>query len=114
MTTDTPTPRQGRETSRTGSHRTWLITGSSRGFGLALAQAALASGDSVVATARQPKQLDALVEHYGDRVLPLTLDVTDSAAAQNAVDHALRHFGALDIVVNKRWLRQQCTHRGNG
>jgi NAD(P)-dependent dehydrogenase (short-subunit alcohol dehydrogenase family) len=36
---------------------TWLITGSSRGFGRALAQAALDAGDQVVATARAPAQL---------------------------------------------------------
>jgi NADP-dependent 3-hydroxy acid dehydrogenase YdfG len=57
--------------------KVWFITGSSRGLGLAVAEAALNNGDSVNATARKPEQLAGLVEKYGaDRVLPVTLDVT--------------------------------------
>lgn len=53
----------------------WFITGSSRGLGLSIAEAALNLGDSVIATARKPEQLEALVEKYGSsRVLPLALD----------------------------------------
>ena len=48
--------------------KTWLITGSSRGFGWELAQAVLDSGDTVLATARRPDQLDELVRKHGDRV----------------------------------------------
>jgi NAD(P)-dependent dehydrogenase (short-subunit alcohol dehydrogenase family) len=40
--------------------QTWLITGSSRGLGRALVEAAIAAGDTVAATARQPEQLDDL------------------------------------------------------
>jgi NAD(P)-dependent dehydrogenase (short-subunit alcohol dehydrogenase family) len=80
--------------------RTWLITGSSRGFGLELAKAALDSGDNVVATARRPEQLDELVRRYGDRVRAVALDVTDAAAARAAVQTAVDEFGALDVVVN--------------
>jgi NAD(P)-dependent dehydrogenase (short-subunit alcohol dehydrogenase family) len=40
---------------------TWLITGSSRGLGRALAEAALEAGDQVVATARHPEQLTGIV-----------------------------------------------------
>ncbi|OAJ67080.1 SDR family NAD(P)-dependent oxidoreductase [Gluconobacter cerinus] len=78
----------------------WLITGSSRGFGRSLATAALEAGDTVVATARRPEQLAELVEKYGDRVLPVALDVTDAAAAREAIDAAVTHFGRVDIVVN--------------
>ncbi|MGO7426855.1 short-chain dehydrogenase/reductase, partial [Rhizobium ruizarguesonis] len=49
--------------------RVWLITGSSRGLGLALAEAVLASGDNLVATARDPGQLADLSERYGDQAL---------------------------------------------
>jgi NAD(P)-dependent dehydrogenase (short-subunit alcohol dehydrogenase family) len=80
--------------------KTWLITGSSRGFGLELARAALDNGDDVVATARRPEQLDELVRRYGDRVRAVALDVTDAAAARAAVQTAVEEFGALDIVVN--------------
>jgi len=44
--------------------------------------------------------LDDLVARYGDAILPLTLDVTDRAAAFATVAHAQQHFGQLDIVVN--------------
>lgn len=46
----------------------WLITGSSRGLGRALSEAVLDAGHSLVATARNPRQLDDLVERFGDRV----------------------------------------------
>ena len=56
----------------------WLITGSSRGLGRALAEAVLAAGHKLVATARNPAQLDDLVERFGERVPSVALDVTDS------------------------------------
>ena len=80
--------------------KTWLITGSSRGFGREIADAALKRGDRVVATARKPDQLDDLAKVYGEHVLTFALDVTDSAAASRAVDAAINSFGSLDIVVN--------------
>jgi NAD(P)-dependent dehydrogenase (short-subunit alcohol dehydrogenase family) len=80
--------------------KTWLITGSSRGFGWELARSALDRGDSVVATARQPRQLDELVEVYGGQVRAVALDVTDPGAALVAVQTTVDEFGALDVVVN--------------
>jgi NAD(P)-dependent dehydrogenase (short-subunit alcohol dehydrogenase family) len=80
--------------------KTWFITGSSRGFGREIADVALERGHQVVATARDPEQLEDLVEMHRDQVLTLALDVTDSAAAKEAVDAAVGHFGSLDIVVN--------------
>jgi NAD(P)-dependent dehydrogenase (short-subunit alcohol dehydrogenase family) len=79
---------------------TWLITGSSRGFGRQWALAALDRGDSVAATARDTATLDDLVGRYGERVLPLALDVTDRGAAFAAVERAHEHFGRLDVLVN--------------
>ncbi|MEU9383595.1 SDR family NAD(P)-dependent oxidoreductase [Streptomyces sp. NPDC048279] len=79
---------------------TWFITGTSRGFGRDLAIAALEAGDDVVATARRPEQLDGLVEKYGDRVLPVALDVTDRPAAEAALRAAVDRFGRVNVVVN--------------
>ena len=62
--------------------KVWFITGSSRGFGRELVQAALEAENVVAATARRPEQLADLVDRYGERVLPLALDVTDAAAAR--------------------------------
>ena len=84
----------------TPNTKTWFITGTSRGFGREWAVAALQRGDSVAATARDASSLDDLAAEYGDRVLALTLDVTDRAAAFAAVQQAHEHFGRLDIVVN--------------
>jgi NAD(P)-dependent dehydrogenase (short-subunit alcohol dehydrogenase family) len=80
--------------------KVWLITGSSRGLGGALAEAVLAAGHRLVATARNPSQLADLAERYADRVLTLPLDVTDEAAAQRAVGTAINTFGRLDVLVN--------------
>jgi NAD(P)-dependent dehydrogenase (short-subunit alcohol dehydrogenase family) len=80
--------------------QTWFITGSARGFGRALAVAALEAGDQVVATARRPEQLDDLVQQYGDRVFPVALDVTDRPAAVAGFEAAVGRFGRIDVVVN--------------
>jgi len=78
----------------------WLVTGSSRGLGRALAEAVLAEGHKLVATARIPVQLGDLVERYGGQVRPVALDVTDAHAASNAVKAAVDTFGRLDVLVN--------------
>lgn len=80
--------------------KTWLITGTSRGFGREWTQAALERGDQVAATARNPDRLKDLVEQFGDQILPLPLDVTDRAADLAAVQAAHEHFGQLDVIVN--------------
>jgi NAD(P)-dependent dehydrogenase (short-subunit alcohol dehydrogenase family) len=80
--------------------RTWLVTGSSRGFGRALCERIIAAGDTLVATARDPARLAPLVEMGGDRVAIARLDVTDEQDAQAAVAMAIDRFGALDILVN--------------
>ncbi|QIZ50898.1 SDR family NAD(P)-dependent oxidoreductase [Dickeya zeae] len=78
----------------------WFITGAARGFGYIWAEAALARGDKVAATARNADSLQALVEQYGDRVLPLQMDVTDSRQVSDAVTKAHSYFGRLDVVLN--------------
>src|SRR3954469_3373029 len=85
---------------RTEKTLVWLITGSSRGLGRALAEAVLAGGNKLVATARNPKQLSDLVERYGDRVRAVALDVTDAGAATAAMQVAVDAFGRLDVLVN--------------
>ncbi len=80
--------------------KVWLITGSSRGLGRALAEAVLAAGDKLVATARKPAQLTDLVDRYGGQVRAVALDVTDARAAGNAIQSAVDAFGRLDVLVN--------------
>jgi len=80
--------------------KTWFITGTSRGFGREWTIVALERGDRVAATARDTGTLKDLAAKYGDRILPLALDVHDRTACFAAVDQAHKHFGRLDIVVN--------------
>jgi NAD(P)-dependent dehydrogenase (short-subunit alcohol dehydrogenase family) len=80
--------------------KVWLVTGSSRGLGLEIAKAVLAAGDRLVATARDPKDLQPLLEVGGDRVRAVALDVTRPAQARAAVEMARSVFGRLDVVVN--------------
>ena len=78
----------------------WLITGSSRGLGRALSEAVLAAGHRLVATARDPSQLSALVAAHGEAVRAVALDVTDPVGAAHAVQTAVDAFGGLDVLVN--------------
>ncbi|MEA3181698.1 MAG: hypothetical protein QOI59_5221 [Gammaproteobacteria bacterium] len=80
--------------------KVWLITGSGRGLGREIVLAALAAGDRVVATARDPQQLADLQERYGERIRPVALDVSDATGAGAAVEAALATFGRLDVLVN--------------
>ncbi|MGD8167854.1 SDR family NAD(P)-dependent oxidoreductase [Herbiconiux sp. P16] len=82
------------------SEQIWFITGSSRGFGRSLVSAALEAGDRVVATARRPEQLADFASKYGDRILPVALDVTDADQLRAAVAEGVARFGRLDVVVN--------------
>jgi NAD(P)-dependent dehydrogenase (short-subunit alcohol dehydrogenase family) len=80
--------------------KTWFITGASRGFGRIWAEAALNRGDQVTATARKLADVVDLRERFGDAVLPLALDVTNSEQVQQVVEQAYAHFTKLDILVN--------------
>jgi len=82
------------------ANKVWFITGTSRGFGRVWAEAALARGDRVAATARDVKTLAPLTERYGERVAPIALDVNDKAKVGAAINQARAAFGRLDVVVN--------------
>jgi NAD(P)-dependent dehydrogenase (short-subunit alcohol dehydrogenase family) len=81
--------------------KVWLVTGSASGLGRSIAEAVLASGDRLVATARDPRRLEDLVQKYHDRVRTAPLDVADQNAAYAAVQAAVDAFGRLDVVVNE-------------
>ena len=78
----------------------FLLTGSSRGLGRQIAEATLAAGHRLVATARHPESLAGLAGRHGGQVLPLALDVTDAAAAEAVVARGVAAFGRIDVVVN--------------
>ncbi|MDR7146849.1 oxidoreductase [Rhizobium sp. BE258] len=79
--------------------KVWFITGASRGFGALMTKEALAAGDAVVATARNPKTvIDAIGDH--PNLLATALDITDERQAQEAAAAAVQRFGRIDILVN--------------
>lgn len=81
--------------------RTWFITGGTPGgFGMPFADAALEIGDRVALTARRPAELTDWAQRYGERVLVLPLDVTDSQQVREAVRATEEHFGGVDVLVN--------------
>jgi NAD(P)-dependent dehydrogenase (short-subunit alcohol dehydrogenase family) len=80
--------------------RVWFVTGASSGFGRAVSEAALQNGDRVVATARNPATLAALLEHHPAQALALPLDVTDAGAAREIAAQALARFERIDVVFN--------------
>lgn len=80
--------------------KVWLITGAARGLGRSVAEAVLAAGDRLVATARDPGRLADLQKRYGGQLRTAVLDVTDADAARAAVQTAVDGFGRLDVLVN--------------
>jgi len=80
--------------------KVWFITGASRGFGLEIAKAALASGDKVVATVRRdPEQVSVGLNNLPG-LLMVQLDVTNETEVKLGVQQAIARFGRIDVVVN--------------
>ena len=79
--------------------KVWLITGAGRGMGVDIAQAALAAGYRVVATARDAAKVVAAVGEHDD-LLAVSLDITDTDSIDAAVKAAIDRFGRIDVLVN--------------
>jgi NAD(P)-dependent dehydrogenase (short-subunit alcohol dehydrogenase family) len=79
--------------------KVWLVTGAGRGMGLDIATAALAAGDAVVATGRNPERVSAALGAHDD-LLVVKLDVTSLDDAEAAVTAAVERFGRIDVLVN--------------
>jgi NAD(P)-dependent dehydrogenase (short-subunit alcohol dehydrogenase family) len=88
--------------------RTWLITGAAGGLGRELVSTALGAGHNVLATDLNGDALPTPDEGGRSRLRAMALDVTDTGAARDAVQHALSSFGGLDVLVNG------AGHRGVG
>ena len=79
--------------------QTWFITGANRGLGLEIARTILAAGHNVVATARKPGSIAAVLGAPAN-LLAVKLDVTKPEDAQAAVAAAKDRFGGIDVLVN--------------
>jgi NAD(P)-dependent dehydrogenase (short-subunit alcohol dehydrogenase family) len=80
-----------------------LITGGSRGIGLAIAQAYATAGAKIVLSSRKQADLDAAaseIEALGGDVLPMAAHTGDGAAIAAVVEAATAVYGGIDIVVN--------------
>ncbi|MFJ3695275.1 oxidoreductase [Streptomyces sp. NPDC090052] len=84
----------------TGQGKVWLITGASSGFGRAIAEAAVAAGDTVIGTARRTEALAGLVAAYPDRVEAISLDITDGEQVEAVAVDILARYGRVDVLVN--------------
>jgi NAD(P)-dependent dehydrogenase (short-subunit alcohol dehydrogenase family) len=80
--------------------KVWLVTGANGGFGRAIAEAAVAAGDVVVAAARRTATLDDLVAAHPDQVQAVQLDVTDTAMVEATVADVVATHGRIDVLVN--------------
>jgi NAD(P)-dependent dehydrogenase (short-subunit alcohol dehydrogenase family) len=81
-------------------NKLWFVTGAGGGLGAAIATAALRNGDEVVATDLNLDTVSERFAEFGDRVLPLRLDVTVEQEAQAAAAAAFERFGRIDVLVN--------------
>ena len=82
-----------------GTSKVWLITCDCRTLVQALAEAVLACGHNLVATAVNREPLEDLVERYGDQVRVVPVEVIDAIAAESAIEAALSAFGRVDVMV---------------
>ena len=80
--------------------KVYLITGTSSGFGRALAEEVLERGDIAVLTARRIDSVADIAAKYPERALAVPLDVTDDADRRACVDAAIARFGRVDVLVN--------------
>ena len=97
-------------TSRNLNGKTLVITGASRGIGLAIGKRAAADGANIVLLAKttepNPKLPGTLytaaeeIEAAGGHALPVPTDIRDEAAVAQAVQQAIERFGGIDILVN--------------
>jgi len=79
--------------------KVWLVTGAGRGMGVDIAKAALAAGDAVVATGRNPERVSSALGAHDD-LLVVKLDVTSLDDAKAAAHAAVDRFGRIDVLVN--------------
>ncbi|UQX10194.1 SDR family oxidoreductase [Candidatus Mycobacterium methanotrophicum] len=80
--------------------RTAIVTGASRGIGLAIAQRLAAAGANVVVTSRKQDSADAAARQIGGSAVGVAAHAVDEDAARRCVEKTLDRFGSVDILVN--------------
>ncbi|UOE49707.1 oxidoreductase [Mucilaginibacter sp. SMC90] len=82
------------------NNKVWLVTGASKGLGLALVKRLLNEGYKVAATSRNLNDLSKAVDANSEQFLPLAVNLTNEDSVQEAVELAVKTFGKIDVVVN--------------
>jgi NAD(P)-dependent dehydrogenase (short-subunit alcohol dehydrogenase family) len=82
------------------SGRTAIVTGASRGIGLAIAQRLAGAGANVVLTARKQESADAAAEQVDGSAIGVAAHAVDEDAAKHCVERTLDRFGSIDILIN--------------
>src|SRR5687768_10053688 len=82
------------------NQKVWLVTGASKGLGLALVKQLLSTGNKVAATTRDIEALQKQITDHKAHLLPLAVDLTSDESVKKGIDQAIEHFGRLDVVVN--------------
>lgn len=80
--------------------KTWFVTGTSKGLGLALVKQLLALGQNVAATTRNPKALTASAGGTNENLLALHADLADDTSVKQAITSAIEKFGTIDVAIN--------------
>jgi len=77
-----------------------IVTGSTKGIGLAIAERMVNEGASVVVSSRTAADVETVTQRLGTRTVGIPCDVADPAACQRLIDQAVDRFGRLDVLVN--------------
>ncbi|MFW0717560.1 SDR family NAD(P)-dependent oxidoreductase [Pedobacter sp. N23S346] len=80
--------------------KVWLITGASKGLGLALTKLVLSQGNKVIATSRNIEDFKSSISEHQENFLPLKLDITSDKDVKNAIQQSIEKFGRIDVIVN--------------
>jgi 3-oxoacyl-[acyl-carrier protein] reductase len=81
-----------------------IVTGSTKGIGLAIVERMVNDGMSVVVSARTEADVTTVAERLGDNAMGVACDVADAAACQGLIDKAIERYGRLDVLVNNAGL----------
>ena len=80
--------------------KTAIVTGASRGIGLAAAQALTAAGANVVVTSRKQDAADQAAAQIAGSAIGVAAHAVDEDQARRCIDLALNKFGSIDILIN--------------
>jgi NAD(P)-dependent dehydrogenase (short-subunit alcohol dehydrogenase family) len=81
-----------------------IVTGSTKGIGLAIVERMINEGMSVVVSSRTADDVQAVTDRLGDNAIGIACDVSDPEACTRLVEETVERFGQLDILVNNAGL----------